>query len=67
MIRLAIRNAWELDFQDLTITGGAQWDGLLKDVLKDVSETLSITQPIQMNPYRALLFGKGVMFEERAA
>lgn len=61
------RNAWELDLRSLTITGGPRWDGLLKDVLKTVSEKLGITSPIQMHLYRALLFGKGVVCREHAA
>ncbi|KAI1112472.1 hypothetical protein F5Y14DRAFT_421778 [Nemania sp. NC0429] len=61
------RNAWELDLRDVTITRGAQWDGLLKDILKTVSEKLGITHPIQMHQYRMLLFGKGIMFKEKAA
>ncbi|KAJ8126286.1 hypothetical protein O1611_g7352 [Lasiodiplodia mahajangana] len=59
----AARNAWELNPRNFTVTADHQWDILMSNLLRVVSDELGVKLPIKTYLRKMLLYEKGATFK----
>lgn len=63
LIDRSVRNTWELDANQFTVSG-PEWEGWLRDLCeREIAPKLGVTGEIRAELYKMLIYEKGALFK----